>query len=202
MNNNFKEKYLKYKIKYLTIQKGGKHKVTIKYSNHKKGYLNTDIGNILFYDNFDKTENEKFALLNGANNNFASGQGGTNRAITDLSTLFKFNFFDEGKINILFNSSDFNQVKNLESFINGNQMIPFKGKSYLAGSVFKSKCDVLKSRVSTVYHIKGVSVYGNKETENTIKPLTMEYYKQILIDFNNLGNEQFIYMPPIPGMTY
>jgi hypothetical protein len=209
MNNSFKVKYLKYKNKYLTLQKGGEvFTVTIKYSKYDTTNK-TNIGKIEFYDHFYKTGNKKFALLNGANKSFARNGRGTNEAITNLKGLAQSqcDFFDHSITELLFNSSNFLEYLKIKPIIDNElQQINYKGTNYPAGTVIKALCTEKTSIVSTVYHINGVDFRdvsdNKKEIEESIKPLIMEYYKQILLDFNENGKEQFIYMPPIPGYIF
>jgi hypothetical protein len=205
----YKNKYLKYKSKYLSIQKGGTHKVTIKYSfyDNKIRSLDTDFSKIEFYNKFDPENKSTFAILNGANVNLDGNGIGTTGAINTLNKKF----FIHSNISEIFNPMNppfeyIDHISNeMKTIINDpSQQIKYKTQKYSACSVFNSY-DNDHNKVKLIYHIKGVDLrlVNKKKIEPKIQTIIEMYYLIILNDFNEekplYPNLDIIYMPIIPG---
>jgi len=214
MNNSFKEKYLKYKNKYLTLQKGGTFKITVEFCYYeqdnymRKSELYTDISEAAFYNKYNVRKiKSNFALVNSCNQDLSEG-GGVAGAIYRKNR----NVFEHKNGKIIFNPNKVSNLKNVFQIINElNQKvtidkIPELIKTYPAGTVCRiDDTSGTENDVDCAYHIKGIDlrlVTNKIHTETQLIPLMCEYYKSILNDFYNNKSQEFLHIPPIPGNIF
>jgi len=171
----------------------------IKYNDSKN---NTHMNKKEFYSSHYRKGNiENFYLSNGCNKTLSKGGGGTNSAITEIST----EFFNKQKIKLIYdNNLDFNRI-----YSNQRQIMNFDGKILNAGSVLFSSYEhnFFNYNIRGVYHINGVdwnvnnikSYEDNNENTNIVK----EYYIQTINHFirNSLDNS-LLFLAQIPGRIF
>lgn len=175
----------------------------IKYYYNMK---NTHMDNKNFYlRHYKKNNIENFYLSNGCNKTLESGGGGTNSAITNIST----EYFNTTYIQVIYdNQLDFNKIYSSEE-----QKVKFIQKKLKvelnAGSVLFSsyKHDYNGYNIKGVYHINAVDWKLNNiisfevNSENT--DIVKEYYIQIINHFiiNSLNNS-LLFLGQIPGFYF
>jgi hypothetical protein len=179
-----------------------------------------------FYNSIDEdfktlfnknTPPTKYILTNGANKEFTSGLGGTNKAITELGKKINNTelFFNHDNIKLFFDSNDIDleDTPIIKKIIeNENQKINFKDEKKLAGSVFlsepfkldKNKNKKIYSKKIKVFHINGINwKNAKKENEKNSNEFVEAYYKSILdYFFNEKNDDEVLHLIQTPGFYF
>jgi hypothetical protein len=168
-----------------------------------------------FYNFYDETHDNNFAIVNGANHNLTKGDGGTNKGVSIINENFKDQLFNINYIEEIFNPTNIELNDKIKPVINKqNQIINLnygnKMYKYPAGIVFRINSKIKSNPIKIVYHVKGINLYLGEihslskriELEVTIQELVKLYYQHILNDFLFNSNLKFIYIPPISGINY
>jgi hypothetical protein len=206
---DYKDKYLKYKNKYLTLQKGGTFKITVEFCYYEQNEYNrisepyTDISEAAFYDKYNvRRIKSNFALVNGCNQTLSVG-GGVAGAIYRKNR----NVFEHINGKIIFNPNRKSEFHDVYDIINEpNQRVTIKETEiYPAGTVYRIDDNSrTENDVACAYHIKGIDLRmkSAKGIEIRFSDLIKSYYKHILIDFLKNKKQEFIHIPPIPGKIF
>jgi hypothetical protein len=90
---NYKNKYIKYKYKYISLQNGGVNdKINLVFSSFSES-KETNIGYDEFYKFYDISGNQKFAIVNGNNTKTEDKGGGTVGALKLMNDFYEDELF-------------------------------------------------------------------------------------------------------------
>lgn len=129
---------------------------------------NTDIMNDAFYDNFEGILTHNLFLTNGVNHQFAAGQGGSNKAISEINQkLFKPE---------LISKNDIKQFKNIYNELKRSNKVLYalinERKYKIDGLTPKDETTTSLYPVGTVVYVENVAPYirHSNTVPITIKP--------------------------------
>jgi len=162
-----------------------------------------------FYTNLQETNlTTSFYLTNGMNKNFVSGGGGTNLAITNITSKF----FNITNFEVIFNSKEIviknNLTDELQKITHQNILSDYKYPGtvfYISDDKFKY---LSKFEIKGVYHINGWNhSIKNIENTNKYKILVTEYYKNIMDHFfkkcsNDSKHMSILHLIQCPGKLF